>query len=729
MRKILVKISSIILLLVCSLGISGCFTISTPESLELDTSGVVLTYQIGAEVDFSGLKAVVTFVGGKTKELNYRNLVIGSVSTNEPGEITVTVTYLNIIATFTITVTEEEVEIVHIQQYSNPQFITDYNQNKGVKPNKENEFVIKNNVYLVGDDNEFRYMPVVSTFDEETQTLTVLSTYPSVVEVQFKDTLEGTYSDVLTGTDLTEFVTIDNTKGKFDFTENAIGKFFKVTQKVAPENEDDGMDPVFFEFKVVDGLNVYGVEELNLVSNTKNFTYQLWSEYRLANNISSDTNTYPSKFIFQRDVQILMDHFGPNAYDSQHPGYLDMTDPAPGALDVVSARRGIFIREMQVDEEFEIHGNYFELNASDIAQVYVPESVLDKLDWIYHSHIFAFEQVDESNNFVNIDGYVDADGNLDPDYKDSSILVEGLRIVGNAPRQNNADYFGGLFALRTFSGANDVVIDNVISHSMLTFAEFAKSNTHIIKNTKIYDNFATAISYFTASDQNYIINTEIKRSGGPSLMVSTRDKATYVSTVNGSESIVVGSTIVHVDNNSTIENYVTGQETWFTALGAGDLVTNLAGINQVVMGVTNALGSPKTYLINQDGINKMNMTNVFTVSDDLLNPAYLPQGGIRYVNYVNGEVDQITFELDTTSENLIAPLNSGTGMPIFIGPDNQYLLCNPNDGSLYVITESGLAPASPLDLMATFGADQLIIGLPVKVDRFIYVVMELTPLQ
>ena len=216
------------------------------ESITLVDGTVTTTTIVGEEdkIDVQNAQFRVDFTDGSYTYIKYGadGLVWNwdNYSTATKGDTTVSVTYKGETATITVSVINRQTEGALIFGAESPISIT-------ARESYKTSFKDSNNVYVVGDDNAFKFVLVINALDANdnpVSNMTYIGT--STVYILNKDTLE------VSGTAGEEYVTIDDVKHTFDFTDAAIGKYFKIVS--APAELPGYQKELIVE--VVDGYNI-----------------------------------------------------------------------------------------------------------------------------------------------------------------------------------------------------------------------------------------------------------------------------------------------------------------------------------------------------------------------------------------------------------------------------------------------------------------------------------------
>ena len=254
-----------LLFLLCAvLVIAVAMTACGKKSNEISDMKIVdgtmdLNYLVGETPDFSGVKAEITYENGDTKVVTADQLTFGALDTSSEGQKTVKVTYdgFSIDVTVTVNSGEEPDPVIFGVELPNELVLRDSYKEK---------FNDKTQAYVVGDDNPYYFYLRLAMFDVNNgEPVTVDGKdFPSIVKVYLLE--NGSYRELTA--DLATYVAVDAAHNSYDFTEEAIGKTFKLV--IRPDSENvPGIEDVtrYHEVTVVDGYNVYNAWELNYLTN------------------------------------------------------------------------------------------------------------------------------------------------------------------------------------------------------------------------------------------------------------------------------------------------------------------------------------------------------------------------------------------------------------------------------------------------------------------------------
>lgn len=571
---------------------------------------------------FSDLKVIGTLSNGRKKLLDKRDLHIGHVDTTTKGEQQITLTYNNISTTLTVFIYSEEANTnIRITGYEQAENITLYNANRQNTDfsNKSNAFKKNNEPYYVGDINDFVYFPLITGYsvDDSGSTIdlipeTILGEFESQVQIERKNADDsytllgtsepGTYDNgerfVVKDESNNDIVAVDTLKGLFDFYPQTAGQTYRITQKPTRFTYpliDDNVLTLSRSVEVVvvgDGYNAYRGIDLGVVDNYYYCNQKpQWQDFKKANNIY-DGNA--KAVILHNAIQLstndIPSDFVANGTNGQY------------------IKNDITVYSRWLEDEndsFEFIGNYFNLDLSQINLI--PPRDDNNLDgW---SSSYAYTAIFEV--FATRYHTLDQDGNPVPDeegkiYKPndqswlqppamSKAAFKNFSTIGNSIRSNNENTlgFGGFTFMRQSTNFVDLSIDNVNIRHFLIAGEFINdSSIRTISNTRIFDQFNFSFNLFAAGQQNYIVNSELKDSGGPMVVVlsdEARDSAGNPRPRYDSDGIPHDyqpdgklwprQSTFNIDRATEIENFIQGTEAWFNAMGASAMVAPMKDIS------------------------------------------------------------------------------------------------------------------------------------------------------
>ncbi len=604
MKKILNLMLMSLLVVSAGLVLSACGKKATLQSISIQANSVELEYVVGQEPDFSDMVVVARFSNGDLKNINLSEVTISEVNTGLAGDQTVTVTYKGLTATITISyyLSADDVNY-NITGFEQPQFVTYYKGNIAVKNDKQTEFVNRADGYYVGDDNAFKFLPIIRAITDEGGILTV-NRYKSINKVEMK--VEGSWVELTDN--LATYVSIDDENSLYDFTEAAIGKEFKLT--VLPAYYEGEFDAITFDFKVIDGWNAYNAKDLSRLDNASNLNgVNPWAAYKQANGVGNEAI---KGLILHSDIRITKNDLPADFFWTQSEVNAQaLPNSVVGSLKDWTS---LYVLSTAKGTTFNFIGNYFQIDAREVPLVKYGHSADDFITetkgLAIHATLFGMAGDDHNS----------------PDIFIGEVNVKNMNLVGNANRSEDTLLSGGLTFFRTSS--ENFTLENTISRQVLTimcpFGEWVEGqivNDVLIKDSKGYDSFS--IMFYMWGAKVHFVNSEFKNAGGPIMIL------THYSNQNNSNQYFSSVT----STNTVFESNVTGDEAWFKLNGANGIAIQisaiLAKLDQKAADLTS------TYrLVNSS---KFNFVSVI-MGEDLTSGQYPINGSAAYNVGANGNV-------------------------------------------------------------------------------------------
>lgn len=425
---------------------------------------------------------------------------------------------------------KQEIEIL-VNTVSQRYSFETFNLNKSEKENKRKEFFDLTTPYLVGDDNPFKLAPTVTFASRDVKTGTIISYDAEVESWNYVITVKLDGEDVTTS----EYVeAIDKVNCSVDFSDKAIDKEFVV--EVYPEGLTEKQITNISKYttvmtcKVGDGYNVYEAKELGYLDNrTTGAEGEAWTNFKEENKMN--VNYVASNIYLHNDINVTSKSLPSYFFYSEEEvkGAADYSRALGSLKDFTS----LYQKTLNENEMFGIYGNYFTLNTSEIPMV-VRENgkITDEGKSISHSQAFYFNGAESS-----------------------TVRMEGINFVGNAPRVEDMKKAGGLICMKVETQAF-VGYNNISTGWYISYFANGTSKRFEINKCKAYDAYNSFI-YSWGSGDVHVIDSEMIGAGGPIVIqdhyrpgdVNERISKTYF-------------------ENCVLESYVAGTEGWFTSVNA-----------------------------------------------------------------------------------------------------------------------------------------------------------------
>ena len=460
----------------------------------------------------------------------------------------------------------ESSDDIYVKQITMNKNFVDYYTNKGENTqNIEQQFQVMNKDYLVGDDNFIDFKPATKfiKFDKDGEFYRFNYKgewiYDLTISVKNDD---DTYSVVDNASTLID--SVDYVHCKVDFSEEAIGKTFKVkvepgklTQNQKNDADYDSYYVVNYDVVITDGFNVYDSKELCYIDNRTDEYGVAWNAYKEANGLS--TIYHPSNIILHSNITLTLDNL-PDIF------YYDTTDidfptDAEEAARVNHSMRdwvSIYYRYLDRNSSFNIFGNYFTLDASSLPVILYEENepTDPKGLIISNSELMTIEASVHSTS-ENTDA--------------PTSLFKDFYIKGNASRTEDSTKGGGLI----FTKHNSVktTYDNVISRSwyITFFSEDNIYDEYVVQNSKAYDSYSNFM-YVWGSSNVLLKDSYFSGCGGPAIIA---DDVTSNGTGHRPSN-------VKIENSDIIAN-VAGTEGWFQGYGAVSAAGQIKSLSDLLI--------------------------------------------------------------------------------------------------------------------------------------------------
>ena len=673
MKKTFYSVAVMVVMFFSSLFLSAC---GDPAITGISVkSGTLGEYTI-VDTDYSleDLTLKVTYDNGDVKEVPYsKDITVTGLDTSELGEQVLTVKYLDYTTTFTVTVVELD-EFYEYLGYQKPDAYTHFEQRRNAatsNPEVETNFSVGGETYKVGDDNPFKFLPKINAVTANGDSVDV-NRYNSVVTVKHGGV-------VLEGLDLAFYVSVDTAQSTFDFTEKAVGEEFEITVKPTTYETGAPYSPITFTVEVVDGWNVDSVAELSRVEynpTAKQYVSglngkDLWADKKAETGI---VDVPINAVVIHCDLEIKRSDLPDGLF---HPAGTvhDGKDLSGTLIDSMS----FFTRDVNYDETFEIHGNYFSISTRNSGEDAIPRVRHYTHDeMLSHSAVFAFGGDNEHAPRRVFNGHVTEEA------PQGEVTINNLSLKGNGSRESGdtaEDSIGGLLGI--LSTAHKLTINNSLiraftSH-VVTAGDFdyndiaddliidgagpSEEMAVHINNTKMIDSFTTMMLAW-GTRNTYINNSVMKAAGGP-LIIATHpndddNHPNYTSNITAKDSVM--------------ENKVMGSEAWFNLTGAASVITGLKAVNGLFTGIS-------SYWVGEGALQKVtSLTDSLEPNAGLINFLTCSMGddtiaedkAIASSTTITDENDEVITKLDMTNPFIGKILANG----FFSGMMNFIFECN-----------------------------------------------------
>ncbi len=539
------------------------------ESAQVKNGTLETTIAKGEELDTSKTIVIFNYSDSSTKEVAAKDLTFGEIDINTVGTQKLKITFEDYSFEVSIKVVATEADVNTITLLTS-KLLDEFNANKSTQgtdaKSKEMEFVDRDQILMVGDDNPFDFRIFASGFDGSGAKKTEIARVRTNVKVEEK---QGTTYTELTGDNLTNVVEIDTINTTLDFSESAIGKTYRVTVSAVNVDEDyleeDGATTSFStELQVIDGYNVYNAKDLSLYDNVHSGfdairpTTQPVKALILQNNI----------IITKDDVR--KDAFWSTSSPNYRKGLSDLTDQEFIGTPIDDDEEGIYYRKLADGETFGMYGNYFTIDAQTFPKMVLefenPDNGVNVKEAqamsahlaLFYNYALASNTNASTVNWANIHFVGNGELNAKPENSGAIILSKARTVNFNAT--NNITHY---FYITNFFLREDKLRDD--------------QGNNVLLNCKAFKSYQTLIYAWGAKLK--IVNSELRDAGGPVMIADHCHQDDNDTT--GDTGFVSQIDII----NSALESQVTGKEPWFVTYNATEMFGQLTMADQLFTGI------------------------------------------------------------------------------------------------------------------------------------------------
>lgn len=637
------KISRIMTMLVLCLAFLVIPTACKAEikSHKLKPGTLETTVVKGATVDTSKVVVYYTYSDDKVKEVGASDLTFSQVDTSVVTEnAKLTITYEDYSFDITIRVRASADDINDIASFvSNSQNIYNdnvetnaigfynhsYNSQKDTEEGAEEKYLGIEPRY-VGTDNPFIMDLSAAGYDANNQPVSGLEDVSTNIKVELID--NGTYTELneTSTPTLASMVTIDSNGGaKFQFTEEAEGKAFRVT--VEPRNKKAGIPTVLkvvAELHVIEGFNVHDAQDLAVYDNSGR-DYDMdgiadWNDIKTAvgekygidnivtyvpkavilqNNINIEDRDVPSTMFWSKsDIRFEHDNDDEERYLS---AFYDTASSKVGGVD--ERGKQIKLEGSMVDRdwtgvyhynftqeggEINMIGNYFTISCKDLSRAVVqttgastePNRSVNTTEGSesymeMHSTLFCHTYMFEDDDPASV---------TDRKYtmnNDCNISWKNINFTGNGAVSDAPQYSGSIILFKSYRVNTDIyncVSTNFAINYLMSSGETDcdKDGEFRIDYCKGTDSYQ-ALIFAHGCEHLLVTNSSFERACGPAIiavLVGSGDYDEYKG--GGHPELEHEFHIANIDIvNSKIESVVSGSEPWFKIYNADSQIVKL----------------------------------------------------------------------------------------------------------------------------------------------------------
>lgn len=498
---------------------------------------------------------------------------------------------------FSITITEPK---KGVNGFERPKSLTTYESTKANAEKNQNNvntkafegsfFTADDNNYLVGDDNAYKFLPILKQIDIENGQETVLASFPTVSEVTL---IEGSNEIKLTATTegdrrifkngTTKYVVENYKKNEFTFSDAALDKIFRLSVLPDPDMFDykESLSPVKWTVKIVDGFNITDSRQLCVMEQS---TRTIWDGIKSELGLSK---VKPKSIVLHQNTKITKDSIPSDFYytlsDSFDISYKkdDVTKkPEDWGLSrtyLWDGEYGLFEYYMSQGDRFTINGNYFDIDMSTMPMVaaFEPNGITapgGDFSGTYYGQYMS------KVSFLEVHGQATTSptsGN-DEFFRFKNFAVKGNAAIDQllvaksgsssyTEGEDNPVYGGGLIFVKSVDCTAEIT--NIRAYRCF-IPFYSRDNTKVTyTKVKAYDSFQNAM-FINGDSDNTLTNCHMKRAGGPLFILTENSKK-----VNDTDVPLVP--VVKADTACKLESFVSGQSQWFVTYGASSSVSQL----------------------------------------------------------------------------------------------------------------------------------------------------------
>ncbi len=662
------------------------------QKIEFESALINLDYK--STIDYSKIFINVIYNDANANEKvalsNEDVIILQQIDTYELGKQTLEIEYLGKQASVQVEVAKADA--IRVRGFDFPQAYIDYISKSEDKENlSETDFAVREQPYVVGNVNKFKFLPKVDYFDEIVDDIVEIENPITTYELQIKD---GTsYKDVDESTYISS--ASDN---MYQFTSEATDKEFKLNIKLDEEiynlSKWNNVSPVIsIEFIVKNAYNAYDVLGLSVVDNLnvknwakiKNQTLiyddKKLSEYTdvtlvvLHNDIAIDAEKLPSNYFWSENMPRYemalsraqaADKLGGYGFAEKLKGSLrdsDGGDPyshCSGYYDsanlnkynengeevdyaenwgCVNMQKGIFNTD-----QCSISGNYMTITTKEsgtrklhtiICNDYIDGDILKMSNPITHWSMFKFYKTSRYGS------------------QPLNINVENVFMQGNMPKVNEEGIPAGLMAINTL--IDELTLDNVITSQFYTHIvadgteSIAQSKLNF-KNSRMFDAYSNMI-YLWRSDVT-VENSIMENAGGPLFILCDAERKPGET---GAEPQI------KIDKASKLESYAAGTEAWYKIFNATALFTQFKNMNKLANGyleknfvhmkngaeqinlIAVIIPTPETIISTRDNDKLIEIKGKVTRGDEVFDISNSAVGVVKKLGKILNATDSVAF--------------------------------------------------------------------------------------
>lgn len=523
-------------------------------------------------------------------------------------------------------VTQEiPVHVVAVNHYEldlpvhrNASFVT-YDANRAEKTNKNEEFNIRTDSYKVGCDNRVNLLPVLNVYSKDSGEPVAQDNWAFDFEINIeKEVSAGVYEEASSE----DFKILSLRTCEVKFNDSTVGNKYRVS--ILPGGQDefifDDQDRIdataTYEFEIVRGYNIYRAEELGYFDTTTADTYNKndfaymfsgettgkaqmprtvidWPAFKKDHNL--DPNVSYDNLVLHDNLNITDNDIPSEFFYSEAEGYF-FENNQERDKSIGSFKDYCYAYVHHGKNSVSLQGNYFTIDYSAISLITRPFG--------------KQETTGENANKLDSHSAFMKSTNGDTEFRN-------LNIIGNAHNAKTTEeekYAGGLFFFKASDNADEVKINNVLTHSMYItlMSELPTADGRRtlegpvsikISDLKAFDNYNCFIynwggelivdkSYFEGCGGPVLIQDHTGVETDPAEFGTTTLPITHDEFINDGKEFKINGFAPYTEfNDCVFNNYVMGEEAWFKSFeGAVSAATQVKQLSDVLTSAAQLLG-------------------------------------------------------------------------------------------------------------------------------------------
>ena len=554
---------------------------------------ILKNIKVGQTLDVSEISVLVIYTDGTYNYANIQSpyLRIGTIDTSTAGEKMLSVWYQGVEGKIKVNVIDPSSSMTGlIFGALLPDEIV-------ARESYKNNFKDSTSAYRVGDDNPYYFYLNVIVLNEYDEIVDIPGkTIPTIANIYLVDSNDPEKESLLEeGPERDRFVSFNSALNSYDFTEEAIGKTFRL--EIRPANEHSYLDEKdvtkSHTVTVVDGYNIYEAWELNIITNGGgDITRECWGTQNKRDQVQLVTAFLNGKGVTRpANLAGVVLHGNIDLTITDFPeGYFALCMDNDGIeKKLMFEQLGLYnlnLGKSGQSNTFNIYGNYYSIYSYNLPCV-APKGQLNNSDEYSSSSLFKITT--SSDAYGNVKTNLQDDDSKNP-FRNYVVNIQDIATRDNDPNSNDQSaserHMRGLSCYRF--GENVAKLTNVNVDAFMTSLNIGLGNSEVILDkVKFYNAWQTHVyiynindfqaSHLKMEDEETVdglfgvnltaYDSLLGKCGGPVIIAQTV-KDQY----KANQSTAVD---VKLDAKSTIYSYVTGQEAWFVATNQVQLATTL----------------------------------------------------------------------------------------------------------------------------------------------------------